>query len=328
MAIKSYFFNSVDSDRTYNAEDFCSYLQQIIGNGVFPNPSTSLQVRANSGMQIFVGAGQGWINGHKMINTADYSLTVSTASASNPRIDTVVFFLDLTNRTMGLRIKTGTAEASPTTPDLTRTASVYELGLANIYVSKGATAITANVITDTRMDSNRCGMVQGLIQQVDTTTLWEQQDAEFHQWMIDVVDQYIEAGGAPVPVITTLRGSKTTQSKQEVKIGSFTVKKGINHIVLRCDFGLHNGATGACRVYIKRSTNPESLSGEAWDQIWHSGQAQEVLIIDKWMFVSESERSYDLYAYQESNANCRFQCTGELVNLSPVYTFLGVVDIQ
>ena len=56
MAIKGYFFNAVESggtyDRVYNAEDVTSYLDLIVGSGVFPNPSTNLQVRASTGMNV------------------------------------------------------------------------------------------------------------------------------------------------------------------------------------------------------------------------------------------------------------------------------------
>ena len=44
---KSSFFNSVSHDRTYKAEDWAEYFASFIGNGVFPVPSTGLQVVAN-----------------------------------------------------------------------------------------------------------------------------------------------------------------------------------------------------------------------------------------------------------------------------------------
>ena len=39
--------NSVAHDRTYKAEDWAEYFASFIGNGVFPVPSTGLQVVAN-----------------------------------------------------------------------------------------------------------------------------------------------------------------------------------------------------------------------------------------------------------------------------------------
>ena len=178
MAINGYFFNAVNSggvyDRTYSAEDVTSYLNQLVGNGVFPTPSTQLQVRADSGMDILVGAGEGWIDGHKIVNTADMQLTVNNSDALLNRIDRVIFYADFVNREMGIEILEGTKATTPTAPALTRNASRYEMSLATIAVNKQITAITDAMITDTRADSNVCGWVAGLIQQVDTSTLFTQ----------------------------------------------------------------------------------------------------------------------------------------------------------
>lgn len=196
MAINSYFFNAVLSggvyDRLYNAEDMTSYLDLLVGNGVFPNPSTQLQVRAASpaGMSVIVGAGSGWINGHKMINTADMTLTVEASDVLLNRIDAVIFYVDFTSRSMGIEIKTGTVSATPSAPALEQDDDRFELCLAQISVPKQATAITAAMITDTRGNSDLCGFVQGLIQQVGTATLFQQWQAAFDTWFEAVQTQF------------------------------------------------------------------------------------------------------------------------------------------
>ena len=216
MAINSYFFNAVyDSetqtyDRLYNADDMTSYLDLLVGNGVFPNPSTNLQVRPSSGMNVIAGAGAGWIDGHKVVNTADMTLTLTAADVVLNRIDAVIFYVDYTQRTMGIEVKTGTLAATPTAPVLTRSSSRYEMCLAQISVPKQTSAITASLITDTRGNSSLCGYVQGLIQQIDTTTLWEQQQAQFDDWFEGVHDQF-EAG----KIFKKLEGIYTTQSENE-----------------------------------------------------------------------------------------------------------------
>ena len=90
MAINSMFFDaelvSGEFDKLYSSSDFCKYLNQLVGNGVFPVPSTQLQVRASSGMQLIVAAGEGWVNGHKIINTADLPITVDAADPLLARI--------------------------------------------------------------------------------------------------------------------------------------------------------------------------------------------------------------------------------------------------
>ena len=193
MAISSYFFNAVaDSsgsyDRVYNSEDVTSYLKQIVGNGVFPNPSNQLQVSAGSGMQVIVNAGSGWIDGHKMVNGASYPISVDAADVLLNRIDAIIFYLDYSAREMGIEIKKGVAATNPTAPALVRTSQRYELCLAQVSVAKQITAITAAMITDTRGNSNLCGWVAGLIQQLDTTGLWQQWDAEFNDWFGTVKD--------------------------------------------------------------------------------------------------------------------------------------------
>ena len=194
MAIESYFFNAVESggvyDRVYNAEDFTSYLDLLVGNGVFPNPSTNLQVRASSGMNVIVGAGQGWINGHKLINTSDLTLTLDASNVLMNRIDAVIFYVDHDTRQMGISIKKGTTALTPSAPVLQQDDDRFELCLAQISVPKQTDAITASMITDTRGNSSLCGYVQGLIQQVDSTTLFQQWQAQFNEWFSAAKEQF------------------------------------------------------------------------------------------------------------------------------------------
>lgn len=181
MAINGYFFNAVLQDgvydRVYDAEDVTSYLDLLVGDGVFPNPSTNLQVMAGTGMQVSVQPGQGWIQGHKMINTAALPLSIAAANALLARIDRVIFYVDYSAREMGIEVKTGTAAANPAAPALVRTATRYEMCLANVTVNKAVTSITQGNIQDTRGDSTICGFVQGLVQQADTSTLFNQWNA-------------------------------------------------------------------------------------------------------------------------------------------------------
>lgn len=181
MAISGYFFNALrvndEYDRIYNAEDVTSYLDLLVGNGVFPNPSNQLQVSAAGGMGITVNAGQGWINGHKMINSAAIPYTLAASDALLNRIDRVVFYADYSAREMGIEVKQGTPATNATAPALVRDSTRYEMSLATVTVTKGATAVTQADITDTRGNSDVCGFVQGLVQQADTSTLFTQWDA-------------------------------------------------------------------------------------------------------------------------------------------------------
>lgn len=193
MAIYSYFFNAkqVDGeyDRTYTAEDMTSYLDGIVGSGVFPTPSDCLQVYAGTGMNVLVHPGMGWIEGHKILNTADLELAIDPADVTLNRIDRVVFRVNVENREMEIVVKKGTNASSPSAPEIVRDQDVIEYSLATITVNRNTQSITDAMIRDTRPDSSVCGFVQGIIQQVGTETLFKQWTAAFDQQY----EEYTEA---------------------------------------------------------------------------------------------------------------------------------------
>lgn len=179
---RSSFFNSVSGDRTYKAEDWASYFASFIGNGVFPLPSTGLQVVVNDGMTITVRAGKAWINGYFYTNSTDLSVTLATADGQLKRIDRIVVRWDLTNRTISAKVKSSAFSASPVAPTLQRDADIFELALADVLVTAGTTAITQGNITDQRLNTTLCGVVAGVVQQIDTTAFNTQLQAWFEEY--------------------------------------------------------------------------------------------------------------------------------------------------
>lgn len=187
---KSSFFNSVSHDRTYKAEDWAEYFASFIGNGVFPVPSTGLQVVANDGMKLNVKTGKAWINGYFYFNTEDLAVELDTADGQLNRIDRVVVRWDLTNRVMSVKVKSSSFSASPTAPALQRDADVYELALADIYVGAGVTAITQSKITDQRLNTSLCGIVVGVVEQIDPSAITAQFDNFFELYRALITDEY------------------------------------------------------------------------------------------------------------------------------------------
>lgn len=232
MAIKSMFFNAIKEgdvyDRTYNADDFSRYLEDIVGNGVFPNPSTSLQVASSSGMDIVVKKGSAWIAGHKLINTAALSLAVDPAETLQNRIDRVVCYIDYVNRVMDIEIVKGTPATNPTAPALVRTDSRYELSLATIYVAKQVTSISNANITDTRADSTVCGWATGVLQQVDTSTLFQQWQTAYGDYYADIkqqLDDFMETLTQELGVNTYLQ---SFEKHREVEAGVTSITDVFN----------------------------------------------------------------------------------------------------
>lgn len=179
---KSSFFNSVSHDRTYKAEDWAEYFASFIGNGVFPVPSTGLQVVIDSGMNVNIKAGKAWINGYFYNNTSDLTITIGTADGQLNRIDRIVVRWDLTNRIISAEVKSSAYSASPTAPALQRDADIYELALADVYVGAGVTAITQSNITDQRLNTSLCGVVAAVVDQIDTEAFNAQLQAWFAEY--------------------------------------------------------------------------------------------------------------------------------------------------
>lgn len=185
---KSGFFNAnlvnEEYDRVYLAEDFASYFESFISNGVFAKYSNQLQVIAESdpAMSVQVSTGRGWINGYFYENTDLFHLAVELADGVLNRIDSVVLQLDFQSRAINLKIKKGTPASSPVVPTLIRNQDYYELQLATIAVNAGAINVTQAQITDTRLNTEVCGWVTGTVTQIDTTTLFEQFNSYFEQF--------------------------------------------------------------------------------------------------------------------------------------------------
>ena len=180
MAEKSWLFNSVNGDRAYNAEDIGAFLAPFFSGGIFANPSTNLQVTADgSGMTVTVQPGYALVKGadgklHMYQVTAALALTIATADGANNRIDRIVVRMDTAGRIVSAQVKQGAYAASPTAPTVEQDADYWELALADVLVNAGTTAITQSMVTDQRLNTAVCGVVAATVQQLDTTTLFNQ----------------------------------------------------------------------------------------------------------------------------------------------------------
>lgn len=175
--------NGETYDRVYLAEDFARYFSSFIGNGVFPNPATGLQVIAdNKSMNVIIKPGKAWINGYFYENTDDLTLQVSVADGVLNRIDRVVLRLDFLNREIKTYVKQGNFASVPAVSALTRSSDVYELALAEIKINKGTIKIDQASITDLRFNKELCGVVKGTIEEIDTTDLFVKFEQGYEAW--------------------------------------------------------------------------------------------------------------------------------------------------
>lgn len=213
MATTSGFFNSINGDRRYLAQNFASYFASFIGNGVFPNPSNGLQVYASTNMNVTVKSGRAWINGYDFINDSDYNLIIERADGVLNRIDRIVVRLDLSLRQITIEIKKGTFASSPVAPTLQRDSVIHELGIADVYVGKGVTTISQSYITDLRLNSNYCGIVAGVVEQIDTSSVFNQYQDWFNTYSIVKAQEFADWQQATKDVVA--EWIQTTQTDFE-----------------------------------------------------------------------------------------------------------------
>jgi hypothetical protein len=187
---KSSFFNSISGDRRYKAEEWAEYFASFIANGVFPNPSTGLQVLASNSMIITVNTGKAWINGYFYFNTSNLTITLDNADGVLNRIDRIVVRWDLQDRVISVQVKKGTYSATPSAAAIQRDADAYELVLADVYVGAGAVSISQANITDRRLNSNLCGLVVGTVGELDTTAFSAQLQGWFELYQEMSAEQY------------------------------------------------------------------------------------------------------------------------------------------
>ena len=165
----------------YYADDASGYLATRL-SGVY-SAEEDFSVTAQGGLSVQVSAGQAWVRparfkGRSIIMEQPATLTLTAADSTRSRIDRLVLRYDATARKTQLQVLEGTPDSvSPTAPEITRTALVYDLCLAEIRRPAGSTEVTSADITDTRTDEAVCGLMRDGVTGIPTETLLAQYTA-------------------------------------------------------------------------------------------------------------------------------------------------------
>jgi len=137
----------------YSQPQFAEVLEKIFTNGVFTDILNELEVVEIDpvALAVRVNSGEGWINGFWYQNTAYLTKSLAAADPDDDRIDRIILRLDTTtNLKISVEVLEGTPAGSPSAPELTTTASIYEISLAQVLVAEDATSVNDGDITDER----------------------------------------------------------------------------------------------------------------------------------------------------------------------------------
>ena len=206
---------------TYDADDASGYLSTRL-SGVY-SADEDFAVTANGGLTVTVSAGQAWVRparfrGRSIIMEQPETITLTAADTVRTRIDRLVLRYDAAAKKTSLTVLTGTPDsASPTAPEITRTALVYDLCLANIRRPAGSTEVTAADITDTRADEDVCGVMRDSVTGIPTAQLQAQALAIMTQLSTELHTK-LDALDAAIAAVES--GSFYTKQEADQKFGT------------------------------------------------------------------------------------------------------------
>lgn len=182
MAEIKNFPNNVDE--YIGAENVMKWLHGR-SSGVF-GADGNLSVTANGDMTVSVSDGVGWLANDKADGTvfwndtkeqtgSELQLIIPLPDAILPRVDRIVVSWDTVDYAEKPRIEVlkGTPNKAPTAPELTNNTLKRQISLARINVAAAGSSISADSITDERLDPDACGLVTDWVS-VDTTTIQAQ----------------------------------------------------------------------------------------------------------------------------------------------------------
>lgn len=195
MSVTYGFYNSLNGDRKYNAEQVSSLFDGLIIDGVFASVGTAFAVKATTGITVNVGIGKAWFNHTWTLNDSILPLEAPEAEVLLDRIDAVVLEVDATEsvRANSIKFVKGTPSSAPSNPTLTNEGTVHQYPLCYIYRKFGSSAITQADITN-MVGTESTPFVTAMLQTISLDELLGQWQSELDQFVDarqDEVDQWI-----------------------------------------------------------------------------------------------------------------------------------------
>lgn len=252
MGERSGFFPYIpgDSNSEYNSDWLAKYIAAIISNGVYDG---ELGVTADgSAMSVMLHAGRAWINGYHYRNDGPLTLAIGNADGVLNRKDIVVLRWDVNARNITAKVLKGTPASTATAPAIVRTVEQYDLKIAEISIPAGTTAITQALITDTRLDKSVCGIVTGVVQQLDFADYTTQLRESFETWFEKMKGQLSEDAAGHL------------QLEIDKKIGEPTSEGSSGQALLTDGAGGRSWGTVGNKIYTG-ATEPSSSAGANGD---------------------------------------------------------------
>lgn len=185
MSQHALFYNSVGGDRKYDAESFSELLSKFFTTGVF-NGDLTVSASSQGGMNVDVAPGYINIGGKVMNFEITTQLSLDIGGGTYPRIDTIVVERNDIDRDFSLKVVKGGYASNPSPTPPVRSADVWQMVLAQVYIGIGETSVSNANITDKRGDSSVCGIVTATVEQMDFSAF----ERQFNEWQTQERDDF------------------------------------------------------------------------------------------------------------------------------------------
>lgn len=178
----SLFFNSINGDRKYNADDWAKYFALFIGNGVYAKHENALTVTPGEGLSVVIGTGAAFLNGYAYLNDTPLVKSMDIADGLLKRIDRIVIRYSLNERQCRAVVLKGALSQQPAAAEIIRNSEYYDLAIADVLIDKGSIHISQADIRDLRADKGLCGFVAHVLQSFDVDGMYAQFAAQFQSF--------------------------------------------------------------------------------------------------------------------------------------------------
>ena len=196
MTVSSGFFNSVNHDRLYDAEQLSSIFDGIIIDGVYENVGDAFMITAypDANNTVIVGTGRAWFDHTWTKNDSQYSLTIASPSVAFSRIDAIVLDVDKRKsiRKNSIQYIQGIIGEIAAKPSLIHEELHNQYPLAYITVPAGSDSVISQSQIENMVGTEECPVVTGILEAQNLDNLWAQLDSEFNEWwdgIRDILDE-------------------------------------------------------------------------------------------------------------------------------------------
>lgn len=227
MTIKSGFFNSLNHDRMYDADDMNAIFDGIITDGVFGNIGDKFIVTPSSGMTINIGTGKARLHQIFVENDANLALQVSQSDVLLNRIDVVVIRVDKTisGRRGDITILKGTPSQNPIAPTLSTDSQIWGMPIAYINVNANVNKITASDI-QYLVGRNTTPLITAPMQTINVDSYVKNMENQFKDWFAEMKEKLSQnAAGNLQNQINAIKSEQSQFLQKVYPVGSLYISE-------------------------------------------------------------------------------------------------------